>query len=78
MPLVPKPSFEGLATFGFFFTVDFLLEQVNSRINKHRFEAIQKGKATTTGFGPWRRFRTGREEVNTTRRSRERQFTGLY
>ena len=68
MPLLPKPSFEGLATFGFFFTVDFLLEQVNSRINKHRFEAIQKGKTTTTGFGPWRRFRTGREEVNTTRR----------
>ena len=68
MPLVPKPSFEGLATFGFFFTVDFVLEQVNTRINKHRFEAIQKGKKATTGFGPWRRFRTGREEVNTTRR----------
>ena len=67
-PYLPRPSFEGLATFCFFFTLDFVLEQVNSRINKNRFDAIQKGKKQSTGFGPWRRYRTGREEVNTMRR----------
>ncbi|MCW7555832.1 hypothetical protein NX722_25035 [Endozoicomonas gorgoniicola] len=68
LPLVPKPSLQGLSMFGFFFTVDFLLERVNSRINKERFQAIQRGSKKKTGFGPWRRYRTGREEVNTMRR----------
>ncbi|AMO58452.1 hypothetical protein GZ77_18955 [Endozoicomonas montiporae] len=68
MPALPKPDLVGLASFGFFFTVDFVLERINTRINENRFEAIQKGRKQTTGFGPWRRKRTGREEVNTIRR----------
>ena len=67
-PYLPKPSVEGLATFGFFFMVDFVFEKINTRINKSRFKAIKAGKRQTTGYGPWRRWRTGREEVATLRR----------
>lgn len=67
-PRLPKISIEGLATFGFFFMVDFIFDKINTRINKSRFQAIQANKRQSTGFGPWRRWRTGREEVATLRK----------
>lgn len=76
-PYLPRPSFEGLATFCFFFSLDFILEQVNSRINKRRLGAIQRGEKQSTGFGPWRRYRTGREEVNTMRRLSKDNLPGF-
>ena len=67
-PYLPKPSIEGLTTFGFFFLVDFVFDKINTRINKSRFKSIKSGKSQTTGIGSWQRRRTGREEVGTLRR----------
>ena len=73
-PQLPKLSLDGLATFGFFFLTDLLLDRLNTGINKQRLQEIKDGKkGATFSLGSLKhplkkRKRTGREEINTLRK----------
>lgn len=68
LPALPKPSLDGVVIFAFFFMADVFINRLNTAVNRERFKKIQKKEKAYTGFGPWRRERTGREEIATMRK----------